>query len=657
MAATALFLPGGSINMPLPEEPVSKTTLSSPQPSQLHDGSAGEIFEDISEAQSMKPSVFTSSSSFRNVSACHRCRMRKHRCDQQLPKCRSCEKAQVRCVGYDPITKQEIPRSYVYFLENRVEYLKEVLSKHRINFHPEVPCDDDGTKCSTTASSTSTPTAKVEAAASSGKISDEMPFDTEQPEFSNSFDSVIIDLLSGKETKLEIARINELDCRAGNQQKLAHSSLFRFGFESINKGSMELPNREMADKLVDEYFIHTNLHVPVLNRPDFEMILDEVYCSKSSNHPKYQLYFVFIVFAIGAASVTRSQEATPSPKLHFGVRPRKRKRSSMEFQAAEEYHASAIACLEHCLDSNGNFNQFGDFEGLQALVLLCSFALFRSTSPGLGNLLDIAIRSAIDLQLYNEQDIPANMTNLNSKGSFDEAHRDWIKDLRRRLWWCVYSLDRMVAPYLERPFFIPDDVITTQFPSVLDDRFITRHGILASADNKSGYKYAVRHRFRFRILQSEIHTVLQYHHASLKKSGPLPSINQRTPLSLCDFSSFSSWRQDMQSRLERWRNCIPTLGPPSDRFLMELDFWQSIIALYRWSVKIPRELVQASVTITPSIQQPSIETPELDWICFKVAEATSNALHIHHMIQNMGCSTTPYIITHEVFLAGRYSQY
>lgn len=50
------------------------------------------------------------SSNFRNVSACNRCRLRKNRCDQKLPSCASCEKAGVACVGYDPITKREIPR-------------------------------------------------------------------------------------------------------------------------------------------------------------------------------------------------------------------------------------------------------------------------------------------------------------------------------------------------------------------------------------------------------------------------------------------------------------------------------------------------------------------------------------------------------------------
>jgi len=60
------------------------------------------------------PTVPTASaaSSFRNVSACNRCRLRKNRCDQRLPSCASCDKANIKCVGYDPITKREIPRRY-----------------------------------------------------------------------------------------------------------------------------------------------------------------------------------------------------------------------------------------------------------------------------------------------------------------------------------------------------------------------------------------------------------------------------------------------------------------------------------------------------------------------------------------------------------------
>lgn len=39
------------------------------------------------------------SPSFRNVSACERCRKRKNRCDQELPSCRGCRTSNTPCIG------------------------------------------------------------------------------------------------------------------------------------------------------------------------------------------------------------------------------------------------------------------------------------------------------------------------------------------------------------------------------------------------------------------------------------------------------------------------------------------------------------------------------------------------------------------------------
>ena len=78
-----------------------------------HDGDkASPSDSSVSTAKPTSPAAPSSSSSFRNVSACNRCRLRKNRCDQRLPSCASCDKAGVKCVGYDPITKREIPRRY-----------------------------------------------------------------------------------------------------------------------------------------------------------------------------------------------------------------------------------------------------------------------------------------------------------------------------------------------------------------------------------------------------------------------------------------------------------------------------------------------------------------------------------------------------------------
>ena len=87
-----------------------------------------------SSSLSSAPHPNTTSSSFRNVSACNRCRVRKNRCDQNLPACSPCEKVGVKCTGFDPITKREIPRTYVYYLESRVNYLEGLLASYGIGF-------------------------------------------------------------------------------------------------------------------------------------------------------------------------------------------------------------------------------------------------------------------------------------------------------------------------------------------------------------------------------------------------------------------------------------------------------------------------------------------------------------------------------------------
>ena len=83
------------------ESPTSLPSATSPTDEHLHDGLGSGGASGGKTGQS---------SGFRNVSACNRCRLRKNRCDQKLPSCASCEKAGVACVGYDPITKREIPR-------------------------------------------------------------------------------------------------------------------------------------------------------------------------------------------------------------------------------------------------------------------------------------------------------------------------------------------------------------------------------------------------------------------------------------------------------------------------------------------------------------------------------------------------------------------
>lgn len=72
-------------------------------------------------------------------------------------------------------------------------------------------------------------------------------------------------------------------------------------------------------------------------------------------------------------------------------------------------------------------------------------------APGLWYITGVAVRLAVDLGLHYEDgfEIEANDTVLVDSSSTGaqagkRGRRQWMQDLRRRLWWCVYSFDRLV---------------------------------------------------------------------------------------------------------------------------------------------------------------------------------------------------------------------
>ena len=134
-----------------------------------------------------------------------------------------------------------------------------------------------------------------------------------------------------------------------------------------------------------------------------------------------------------------------------------------------------------------------------------------------------------------------------------------------------------------RPFGITDQVITTDFPSVLDDAFITRSGFSIQPEHFTGpsYKRVSHHYFRLRLLQSEILQVLQYRQAQktheTKKGRPNEYMHSRLSSSfLQNFASFQAWRKDIDRRLWEWKESAPlqedTCSDFSVKFL-ELNYW------------------------------------------------------------------------------------
>ncbi|KAI1339158.1 fungal-specific transcription factor domain-containing protein [Xylariaceae sp. FL0016] len=632
------------------------------------------------------------SSSFRNVSACNRCRLRKNRCDQKLPSCASCEKARVPCVGYDPITKREIPRSYVFYLETRVDQLEALLRANNIQFPPAEnleycsrPGTDGGHGRSPTDGPRSMMSEAIEASGvakhysngeelsrpskmmrHSGGSGNRYLGSTNGVSFARVVFAAVQTSVGEHRSSSEKGGIRPYKPIAGNGA-IASGTSMRDSFFGLHTrptiSPAEFPDKELAYKLVELYFEHANPQIPVLHREDFMQMFELAYADEGRIRGPRELYMLNMVFAIGGGIIMDTQTASS------------RATGEVKSQAQpEEYHASAIIHLEACLSNSG-----GGLEELQAVLLLANFALLRPVPPGLWYIVGVAVRLAVDLGLHYEDgkdvefDLGDPTHTVRPEGTGERSRdaqqrergrREYVRDLRRRLWWCTYSFDRLVSTCVGRPNGISDQVITTEFPSMLDDRYITPAGLVRPpSDSEPSYKIVAHHYWRLRLLQSEILQVLQYQQAQIARFNGQNIRNEymhtRLPSPfLSRFDSFRSWRKNIDERLYEWKNSAPTKRDSGVKFspeFLELNYWQAIIMLYRQSLSVPA-MFEDEYNPSKEVNSPSIFAAELredeERVYVKVAEAGQKILRLYRQLHLVGLVNYTYLATHHLFMAG-----
>lgn len=442
------------------------------------------------------------------------------------------------------------------------------------------------------------------------------------------------------------------------------------------------PDRDLATKLIQLYFEHANPQIPILHRGEFMTLFDRVYSPGHKRTPR-ESYLLNIVFAIGAGIIYTSSgrqrsTSTESSESSSGGQ----KGLGKQFQP-EEYYASAIVHLESFLGSGhtGDKGFGGGLEELQAVLLLAGFALLRPVAPGLWYIVGVAVRLGVDLGLHYEDGIAIEGQEGDKGGVAPDVNaapdygrpvserelrrREWIRDLRRRLWWCCYSFDRLVSTCVGRPFGITDQVVTTEFPSTLDDRFISPEGFDTTAGLEApSYKFVSHHYFQLRLLQSEILQVLQHQQAqrarALSKTTPNPYMHTQLPSPfLVKHRSFRDWRSDIDRRLWEWKQSAPTkqdTGVAFQPLFLELNYWQAVIMLYRQSLTTPLALAEEAASVGGDVSSPISahieEQGDEEFVFLKIAEAGQRVLKIYRQLHRLHLVNYTFLATQHLFMAG-----
>ncbi|QNP96658.1 Pyrimidine pathway regulatory protein 1 [Yarrowia lipolytica] len=541
----------------------------------------------------------------RSVSACVRCRKRKSKCDQKFPSCSRCLAAGVVCMGLDAATKREIPRSYVSHLESRIAALEGKLDDAGIDYSDldtpaaSVPIPKPIQTTGTATTPTTSSTATHEDGKNTAPVADLMENVEKASRASHSS--------TGQDLSFAKLLLTAVKLRAKTKSDRTTPTTTQTQYEACKT----LPSKRDAEKRLSQYFCQANSQIPIFHRelfiknyfvpiygpfsPGISLASDyttvEVDAGEAqpveqpiitSDTPQIPLYFLFIVFGC-ATSV--HQQLYPA-----GV--------------SESYHQAA---MEHIDSAFASANRL---EALQAMLVLCLFSIMRPTVPGVWYTLSMALRLCIDLGLHIET------SNNRVTDGFD-------LDMRRRLFWCTYMLDRQICVYLGRPFGIPEDSIRVPFFSELDDSLIVPrnnvdYSLMTSPGGIKSYKYISLAFARVRQIQAEIQRMM----------FEFTEIPRR-------FATFADWFQDVCTRLDEWMDSCPNTNLQTNcgftTTFFALNYHQSRLLLYGVGPKNP---------------SPSAYSLEC------VLEASKGIMTKYHSLHQIMSINYTWVAVHNLFIAG-----
>lgn len=175
------------------------------------------------------------------------------------------------------------------------------------------------------------------------------------------------------------------------------------------------PDIRHAQFLSQAYFDSVHLQLPFLHQPTYMETLKKVY---SDNIPdSIEEFHVFLVLAIGATVLARRHTR------HF---------------SAEGFFASAMQRLE------GVF-RVTSVASAQSILLLEMYAM-RNSSSGLNiwSLHQHSIGTLIELGIHRNIPATSGISSLEL-------------EIRTRVFWCIYSMDRLISSTMGRPLALMDE--------------------------------------------------------------------------------------------------------------------------------------------------------------------------------------------------------
>lgn len=540
----------------------------------------------------------------RSISACQRCRVKKIKCDQNFPKCSKCDKAKVDCIGMDPATGREVPRSYVIHLEDRIAALELRLKLHGI-------AEDEGDEIPSGA--TNTPEGvkndDIDEQQQQHVLLNEVRFNSINPNTQlvsktrsiSSNQSISFAKLMATAVKFRSRRTPALlRYRSNTANTNTTNSTTTPDVEdpstTVSKEEIQLsllPPKRTAQEFLKIFFAQSNSQLPILHREEFLRCwfvpiygkLDDDDISLASDNSNINKLFVYgelqsVKEEPGLSELDLEQYQNPylkdetltwfyqykqifnqklnqcranhekfDPiKVSSNIKPPAKFHKCLYFLNIVFGIASSVHLLQYPKTISDSFK-------LTALKYIDQVYSSTDQLESLQGILLLALYSIMRPAVPGCWYVVGSALRLCiDLGLHNDAINQQLKidaftlDKRRRLFWCTYSLDRQICFYLTRPVGFPDECITTPFPTELDDALIIPHDPRTSDYLKlqllqppeSSYKFVSVSMFEIRKIQCEVQKIL-FENCELPRK----------------FNTLVEWKQHIFNRLKTWKDSFP----------------------------------------------------------------------------------------------------
>ncbi|KPM35645.1 hypothetical protein AK830_g10931 [Neonectria ditissima] len=399
--------------------------------------------------------------------ACDRCRSFKKKCSRTFPVCSLCAAAGQRCSYSNPVASAE---AHAHRLRARVQWLSRYLDDNvllpaRLSGVDAVETGADLTAILGPTLRGGLGPAHSSAAASSPEARAPGPV-TPPMELNAARDAAGSLGFTGGARDQRAVDHQRIDGRIEDRSPGAGRRVSYQGFTGCTKkrrlvAHQALPPDIPASRFVDAYFRHVNRAYPFVDQAKVRRDLDSLGdISQVNRDPSATL--LYLVMAIGCTTLERA-----------GQVPR---------GTGERFNVAYPDIIQECLCHEG-------IESVQILVLLGLYSLFDPAAISAYSVVGIAARQAMVIGLTRPL-------------SDEQTQLPADKELRHRLYWSIFVLDRMMAGSQGLPVALTDENANVPLPGLTVDEFASPERAVYARNLQTSRHVIQLRQLEDRILQS-----------------------------------------------------------------------------------------------------------------------------------------------------------